>query len=70
MGAACLVIPVFTKGGAIPVGAAILGAYVCVRFAGDPQIPIGHRIAMGVAMVLLCWGIVLVMLWGVKTFAK
>lgn len=54
----CLVIPIATMGGIVPSIIGLLGAIICFKFVGDTRIPPAHRLAIAIAMLSICWGMV------------
>ncbi len=61
---ACALIPVISRGGCIPIGIGLTGASLCAAIALDTRRNIGLRIALCTAATIVCWAILLAMMFG------
>jgi hypothetical protein len=60
--AACLFIPIFTLGGAVPATLGLSGAYVCASIARRRNWHTALRAGLSIGVTAMCWGLTLVAL--------
>jgi hypothetical protein len=60
--AACLFIPLFTLGGAVPATLGLSGAYACVSIARRRSWNTALRAGLSIGVTAVCWGLTLVAL--------
>jgi hypothetical protein len=61
----CILIPIVTLGGALPMALGVGGAAGCGSIARKTSMPTFGRVALCAGVTLLCWGLVAALVVGV-----
>ncbi len=67
---ACVVLPVTTLGGAIPVVCAVLGALLCVRVAAAPEKSIPVKLLACFGITIAAWGLAYLFIFSISVLMR
>jgi hypothetical protein len=67
--AACIGLPIVTFGGLVPALFGVAGAIACLAIARNPRRPIVSQITLSIGVVVLCWALGGLTVWGTQQLA-